>query len=394
MRTRLILFSLALVPLAFAVSRLPADELKSLSGKNVSGTLMSIDEANVVISGDGGAVSTPLAQTLAVDIAPVKGVPAGAKYTLVRLIDDSVLHCAELQLKGDVAQAELLNGVKLKFPVASIASFLRDANDPALRKAFDGIAHGTARSDQIVILKDGLLNPIAGIVGDVDAQGDSVPFKLGAKELSVKLAKLHGIVYFRPGGSPESPICKVYDQSGNILAAVKVAYKDKAWTLTPTFGGAVPYTEGAIAKLDFNMGKLTYLSDLEPSKVFERSAIGLVVKHRKDQNLDGEPILIDRRYTKGLSMHAHTELEYDLAGKYKDLKGTFGIDIRTGADSQPTVSIFCDGVKRFSEVITPKAPRPINLNVKDVTTLKIVVSSRNELDLHDHVSFVDARVSQ
>ena len=65
-----------------------------------------------------------------------------------------------------------------------------------------------------------------------------------------------------------------------------------------------------------------------------------------------------------------------------------------GPASQPLVTIYCDGEKRFSETITAKAPRPISLNVKDVGTLKIVVSSRNELDLHDHVTFAEARVSQ
>ena len=49
---------------------------------------------------------------------------------------------------------------------------------------------------------------------------------------------------------------------------------------------------------------------------------------------------------------------------------------------------------RFSEVATAKSPKEIALNVKDVTTLRIVVSSRNFLDLHDHATLADARVSQ
>ena len=58
------------------------------------------------------------------------------------------------------------------------------------------------------------------------------------------------------------------------------------------------------------------------------------------------------------------------------------------------MTIWCDGDKRFSEVITPKAMRPVAVNIKDVQTLKIVVAARNFLDLHDHVTFADARVSQ
>ena len=101
-----------------------------------------------------------------------------------------------------------------------------------------------------------------------------------------------------------------------------------------------------------------------------------------------------KQYGKGLSMHAHTELEYNLNGKYKDLKGILGIDPRIAADSQALVTIWCDGEKRFAEVITGKEQKQVHVSVKDVQTLKIVVASRNFLDLHDHVTFAEARVSQ
>ncbi len=67
-----------------------------------------------------------------------------------------------------------------------------------------------------------------------------------------------------------------------------------------------------VARLDFNIGKLTFLSDLEPAKVVERSGIGLITHYRKDANLDGEPILLEKQHAKGLSLHAHTELSYQL----------------------------------------------------------------------------------
>jgi hypothetical protein len=58
------------------------------------------------------------------------------------------------------------------------------------------------------------------------------------------------------------------------------------------------------------------------------------------------------------------------------------------------VTIYCDGEKRFAEVISVKTSKDIALNVQDVATLRIVVSSRNFLDLHDHATLADARVSQ
>ncbi len=392
MRVRLAACLFLLIPLGI----LPADELRTLGGKAVSGTLTFVDDLTVIVETKDGPVSTPLTQVLALDLLPAKGIPAGSKYSDVRLIDDTVLHCQEIRFLGNTVQLTLLSGTTLKLPIASLTWFVRGAEDAPVRKKFEAIAQQRVRRDRIVILRDGELNPLDGALGTIDADGKQVQFKLDGADDSkaIPLDRLHGMIFFRPEGPAESPICRVYDREGNVLTAAKLSFKDKIWQLTTTFGATLPFAEGAIAKLDFNMGKLTYLSDLEPTKVVERSGIGLVVKHKKDVNLDGEPILIDRRYAKGLSMHAHTELEYDLGGKFKDLKGTLGVDIRTGADSQPLVTIYCDGEKRFSETITPKAPRPISLNVKDIGTLKIVVSSRNELDLHDHVTFADVRVSQ
>ncbi|MEI7685473.1 MAG: NPCBM/NEW2 domain-containing protein [Planctomycetota bacterium] len=385
--------SIAVLLASFAY--LSADELRTLSGKAASGALKSIDDANIVLETKDGPLSTPLAQVLALDLLPIKGIAADSKYTDVRLIDDTVLHCKNVRFGGKQATLTLLSDTSLKLPLASITSLVRGAENAGLRKKFEALAHQKIRSDRIVILREGELNPVEGTLGDIDAEGKSISFKRdGAEAISLPIERLHGMVFFRPEGPTESPICKVHDREGNLVTVAKIAFKDNSWRLTTTFGTELSLPGDAVAKLDFNMGKLTYLSDLEPARVLERSAIGLVVKHRKDTNLDGEPILLDRRYGKGLSMHAHTELEYDLAGKFKDLKGTLGVDVRTGSESQPLVTIFCDGEKRFSETITAKAVRPISLNVKDVATLKIVISSRNELDLHDHVTFAEARVSQ
>jgi hypothetical protein len=51
-------------------------------------------------------------------------------------------------------------------------------------------------------------------------------------------------------------------------------------------------------------------------------------------------------------------------------------------------------VKLFSEVITAKAARPLALNVRNANRLRITVTSQNPLDLHDHATIADARVSQ
>ena len=166
---------------------------------------------------------------------------------------------------------------------------------------------------------------------------------------------------------------------GNSLVATKLGVRTTA-TSGDDHASAPrsPSSKTALARLDFNLGKLTFLSDMEPAKVVERSGIGLISRYRKDANLDGEPIILEKQHAKGISLHAHTELDYKLDGKYKEFKALLGVDTRTGADSQAMVSIYCDGEKKFTRTVSAKMPQPIAINVKDVTTLQ----HRRQLEQH------------
>ena len=169
----------------------------------------------------------------------------------------------------------------------------------------------------------------------------------------------------------------MFDTDGDALTALKLAHDGTTATVTTMLGSKVALPADSIARVDFNMGKLTFLSDLTPAKVVEKSGIGAVNPYRKDKNLDNQSIVLDGKdYARGLSLHSYTELEYTLGGKYKTFRATLGIDVRTGADSEPRLAIYCDGVEQFNQVVTIKSVVPIALNVKDVSTLRIVVSPR------------------
>jgi NPCBM/NEW2 domain-containing protein len=299
-------------------------------------------------------------------------------------------------------QVTLTTGAKLKLPVSAVVWFVRDAQDTVLRKQFDELASQKVRRDRIVILAKGQLNPIEGTIGEPDTAGKTVSFKReGAEPIPVQIERLHAMLFYRTESPAEPAIVKVYDAEGSVLSATKIAYKKGGWQLKTPFGTEFPLADGAVAKLDFNLGKLTYLSDLEPTKVLQNQwgqTKDVVYPYRKDTNLAGEPIMLPERFAKGLSMHALTELTYDLGGKYKELRGILGVEARLGGSSSPIVEIYCDGEKRFSQPVTAKETQKVNLNVKDVGSLRIVVRSSSEigslLGFGDHVTFADVRVSQ
>jgi hypothetical protein len=374
-----------------------ADELRTLDNQTISGTVVAVTAKEVSIKKTDGVVTTvPLDNVIALDLRQVKGVPAGTNFTDIRLIDDSVLHCESFAAKGKDIEITLLTKEKIKLPLSAVVYILKDAYDPKIKTAFDKTFADRIKRDRVLIYKSETLNSLEGALGDADDKGEKIEFRpAGGGALQVSLAKIQGLIFYREETSAVSPVCMVYDITGNTLAATQVAVAGTKVVMTTTLKGlTVEWEKDSIARFDYNMGKLGFLSDMLPSKVVEKSAVGLIVTHRKDVNLDGDPIVLDKAYPKGLSLHAYTVLEYDLKGKYKTFSAVLGVDTRVGSESEPTVTIELDGRELFKQKVTAKEIVPVALNIVKGSTLRITVSSQNILDLHDHVTIAMPKVTQ
>jgi len=371
-----------------------ADEVRTISGKVVSGKTTAISDGEIVITTAAGDVRTPLSQVIALDLRPAKGIAAGTKYTDVRLVDDTILHCQNVAFLGKEMELTLLSGIKLKLPLAFVTWLVRDAQEPKIMAQWEKILAAKIRGDRVAILRDGDLNALEGTLSTVDTKEQTITFtREGGISIPAKLDKLHGLFFFRPDPPTETPLCRVFDSQGNTLAAAGITFKGDTFELKTTFGAMVELKVEAVARIDFNMGKLAFLSDMDPTRVVEKSRLGFVEPYRRDLNLDGQPILLDRSYGKGLSMHAYTELDYNLQGKFKQFKAVLGVDSRVGTSSQARVAIYLDGSLKFNETVSGKV-LPIVLDVKGVSTLRIVVSSPDFFGLGDHATLADPQVTK
>ncbi len=374
-----------------------AEELKTLNGKTATGTLASINDTELTLKGDSGPVVTPLTQVLALDFRAGRELPADTRYTSVQLLDDSILRCKSVTFDAKDVELTLLSGAVVKAPVSAVVSVLQGAGDASVAGQWEKFIRQKVRRDRIFVLRDGDLNPLEGTLGDIDAAAQTIQFKReGAAPVPLPFARLQGFMFYRTDIPAEQPLCRVIDEDGSALVALKLSYNGGPLAVTTFFGGRVELKPESLVKLDFNFGKLTYLSDLD-AKVVPPPLLGGINPLRKDVNLDGNPITLqDKQYTKGLSMYAGTELEYHLGGKYKELKATLGADTRIAEEGQGevVVTIYCDGEKRFQDVVPSRAPRPLAINVKDVANLRIVTAGRDFTNLSGHATLADARVSQ
>jgi len=373
------------------------DELKMLSGKSLSGTLEKITDSAIILKAGDKSAETPLPQVLELTLRPGKSVPSANKYIEVQLLDESILYCTKATFSAKDVQLELTSGGLVKAPLTALVTFLRDAQDENLKKQWAKLLTEKTRFDRIFVLKDGDLNPLKGALGAIDESKQSIKFKIeGGKEIEPELDNVQGMQFVRTDLPTEVSLCKVIDIDGNVVVASKLGYSGDRMNVTTPFGQKLTLDPKRLARVDFNFGRLTYLSDLD-AKIADAPLLGGFNPLRKDTNLDGGPIMLqEKKYDKGLSMYAGVELRYDLAGKYKEFKALVGADSGIAEEGQGkvTVTIYCDSEKRNTFEVSTKAPIPIAVNVKDVTTLKIVVSGSNLTNYSGHATLANALVSQ
>jgi hypothetical protein len=391
---------------------LAADGKLHVLGKKdpLTGELVSIDDARVVLKVAGKDETIPTKDILRIELNPPAPL-AGLKYIDVQLNDGTVLHCSQFVLKGKQAELTVLPALPLTIPLSSITYVLNEAHDPKVQKQWkDTLASKTflekrkGNFDMLAVVRQGSFVDLYGTLGDGDDKGETIAFELesGAKARPT-LAKVFGLYFTRKAlVNPPDTLCTVEDTHRNRLPVAKVSVAGGKCVVTTVGGTRIEYPDlKLLSNLDYRRGRLDYLSELEPTTVEVSSKDDRIETYRKDKNLDDGPIrlygkndLAKAPYKKGLVLLARTVLVYDLKGEYQKFEAVLGTDALVTEESQVKVRIEGDGAELFTtEVKSKEEPREVRLSIKDVQQLKIIVSSEL-LDLGNHVILADAKVSK
>jgi hypothetical protein len=380
-------------------------EVRTLAGQTAKGPLESINDKQVVVSGHG---PIPIEQVVDLTFPDNAAAINDGKIIDAELVDGSLLHCSQLTLQGKNVELKLLSGQEIKdLPLAAISYILNDAQEANARKNWQGLMAKKGIHDLVAIKsKDGVVNPLEGTFGEVDKEGKIAFESSNGIKGRLSLERLHGLAFFRRPDPDAAPaLFRAQDTFKSLWVVAKAGKGENGYTLQTAVGAKVEYPFKSFTHWDFSKGKLTYLSDLEP-KATELSNVERVEHYRRDKNLEGEPIQLPAKsseassaaltkYSKGLCLHAYTELIYDIGGEYKEFKTVLGMDPKVTGDSNVKITIEGDGRELFSaEVHRRDEPRTITLNVKSVKQLRIVVASAGLFDLGNHLCLADAKVSK
>lgn len=386
---------------ALLLAAAPQVEVTSLSGEQQAGTLVKLTAKELSLQPASGApvvlrTSDLLDVRQKIDPLPVAG---DALTVRVSLVDGSQLQIVDVKTSAKelVGRHAILG--ELKLPLSSVRGLQFSAPNVKFDSMWTQLADKGGKSDMVVLQKQDVLDHLDGVVGGIDEE--SIKFLLDGDEISVKREKAFGVLYSRKASSAKLT-AQVELANGDLVAVKSVAADAEQWQIEAVSGMSWQVPAAVVARVDFSLGKVVYLSALEPRSVnytespqFLPHGRNFPWKFRRDKSLEGKPLRLGQKtYPRGLAVHSKTELKYRLGGEYRRLQAMLGIDDEINKFGVASIRILGDRKELFSAECRPRQPAiPLDLDVTNVVELDIIVDfGSDKTDIGDRIHLADARL--
>jgi hypothetical protein len=244
--------------------------------------------------------------------------------------------------------------------------------------------------------KDGEVVTIAGIVEGTDK--DRLKFSYQGKTRTLPLRVVEGLVL----ATRESKSTDELRPSFSLPAGAVVSGRwddldATTWKITAPWGQVLKIPANDIQGVKFRGGKMTYLSDLTPSKVDETPFFGRKLPFQRNGALTGGPLKMDgQTYERGLAVHSRSELTYDLDSAYTTFEALVGFDDAANAQGRVDCRVIADGKELYQnpDLRGDAPPVKLSLPVAGVTQLKLVIDFGAGQDTGDRVIWANARLER
>ena len=143
--------------------------------------------------------------------------------------------------------------------------------------------------------------------------------------------------------------------------AISGKWKDldtSTWKDRTKWGQELNLPAADVLDVKFRGGKVTFLSDLTPSRVEETPYFGHRLPWRRDVNLLGEPLKINgQSFDRGLAVHSRCILTYDLQGHYSRFEALLGFDDYSRGKGRVDCRVYAPIARRFTPIPTSAPTR-------------------------------------
>lgn len=378
--------------LAFADG--PQVDVATLNGQQKTGELVSVDAKEWKLRVNGHEVSIAASDILTATWPPATAKLEAAPFEL-KLIDGSKLAVTQATLEGDWLTVESASLGKQKLARTTIASLRLGAPAGPIEQSWADLSQRDKKQDMLVIRKNDVLDFVEGVVGKITAT--DVQVLLDGEPVTVKREKVFGVVVYQRAATSQKPVGSLELMNGDKLFARSVVLTNGQFQVTLPTGGeaSVPLTQ--VRRVDFSLGKLTWLGDLKPRDMkHDFILMDGLPEYGVDRSLLGERLRVgDKFFDRGVWIHSKTRLKYRLEGDYSRFQAWMGI--QSSHTGNVHVEFLADGQKLLAAdvVAGAKAPQRVDLDLKGKFVLEVVVDYGDDGDdIGDHLTLGDARLTK
>lgn len=384
----------------------PVVDVATLGGEQFQGQLDTISAESIVIKSEAKTQSIPVTEVLLIKSAgqSTSKEPEGAIE--IRLVDGTRLRVTQLTATSKTATAQHPDLGELRIPVASLWSVRLNTSDSKVDADWKQVLDRPMKKDALVVRKGDVLDHLDGIIGSINDV--TLQFQMDGDDRAIKREKAFGFVYSKRESTAKKAMAQVELASGDQLAVKQVTWDGGKWKSKLVSGLDVDIVPAHFKSIDFSLGKVMYLSDLEPRSVkltpfFDIPISFPINEYRRDKNFDGSRISLgDKTYSKGLAIHSLTQMKYRLGGDYRRFQATMGIGDEVPVGDVDFVlkgdgKTLFQGAVRATEVDSKGiaqrcTPQPLDIDVTGVNELEIVVDyGSDQRDIGDRLYLANAR---
>ncbi len=407
-----------------AVAAGPQVTVKPLTGVSVKGALAHLAADKVTVDTPSGPQTLSAAELMWVEF-PASANPSKPSVW-IELQGGSKLLATSYTAATGKAQVELTSGQSVEVPTRSIRHVrFREQQTPELVTQWREIVASPATGDMVVVRKkstrtveqadsepmtvtEEALDQLEGTVHAVASE--SVQFEFEGEKIDVRREKLDGVVYYQPARREFSlPLARLVDAGGSAWSLRDVQLAGEQLKAATIGGVAIELPLAVVAKVDFSIGNVTMLADLEPDSGDGDLAVSLqpaamsykfgsVFKLRTSPPLGADAFRIAGvPYDGGLSLHSPLTLVYRVPAGFRWLRATAGVDDSVVAPGRFELIILGDGKELLRKPFDGQSPRatvPIDLDVSGVRRVSIVLDPADGQDFGDQLNLIDARFTK
>jgi hypothetical protein len=378
--------------LAFADG--PQVDVATLNGQQKTGELVSVDAKEWKLRVNGREESIAASDILTATWPPATAKLEAAPFEL-KLIDGSKLAVTQATLEGDWLTVESASLGKQKLARTTIASLRLGAPAGPIEQSWADLSQRDKKQDMLVIRKNDVLDFVEGVVGKITAT--DVQVLLDGEPVTVKREKVFGVVVYQRATSNQKPVGSLELMNGDKLFARSVVLTNGQFQVTLPTGGEASVPLIQVRRVDFSLGKLTWLGDLKPRDMkHDFILMDGLPEYGVDRSLLGERLRVgDKFFDRGVWIHSKTRLKYRLEGDYSRFQAWMGI--QSSHTGNVHVEFLADGQKLLAADVMAgaKAPQRVDLDLKGKFVLEVVVDYGDDGDdIGDHLTLGDARLTK